>query len=98
MKKNMFAYFVEHAHLETTMEDIKDTFDREFGGDFVSRVEESITVDYKNYWKSFTVYFNDHCVDKLFSKNMRFHSFMDRYILYYNKHSFWNVYLIKVMH
>ena len=93
----MFAYFIEHADRDTTMEHVMDTFNHEFGGDFVSRVEESVTADYNDYWKSFTVYFNDTCVDNLFSKNMGFHSFMDRYVLYYNKDEFWNVHLIKVL-
>ena len=91
-----YAYFIEYATRETTSKDVEDAFNREFDGKFVSRIEESVTQDYKASWKAFTVHFNDTCVDDLFSKNMQFHSFTDQYTLYYTPSDFWVVHLIKV--
>ena len=90
----MNAYFIEYARQETTVEDVKNAFNRAFGGSFVSRVVETITQDYKTYWKSFTVFFKNSCVN-VFEK-MSFHSFMDRYVLYYTDTEYWDVHLIKV--
>jgi hypothetical protein len=69
--------------------------DRAFGESFVSRIEESITQDYNDYWKSFTIYFKDTCVDDLFRGNMPFHHLFDRYVLYTDT-DYWDVHLIKV--
>lgn len=92
----MNAYFIEYASQETTAEDVKNAFNRAFGGSFVSRVVGTITQDYKTYWKSFTVFFKDSCVDDLFSEKLPFHNFLDRYVLYYNDTYYWDVHLIKV--
>ena len=93
----MNAYFIEYASHETTIDDVRNAFNRAFGGSFVSRVVGSITQDYKTYWKSFTVFFKDSCVDDLFSEKMSFHTFLDRYVLYYNDTDYWDVHLIQVM-
>ena len=93
----MHAYFIEYASRDTTSAEVKEAFDREVGGSFVSRVEEATTVDYNTYWKSFTVFFKDSCVDDLFGENMTFHSLFDRYVLYYNKTDYWDVHLIQVL-
>jgi hypothetical protein len=92
----MYAYFIEYTSRETTADDVGNAFNRAFGGSFVSRVVGSTTQDYKTYWKSFIVYFKDSCVDDLFGKNTSFHSFMDRYVLYYNDTDYWDVHLIKL--
>lgn len=91
-----YAYFIEHASRETTSDDIEYAFNREFGGTVVSRIDESITQDYKDSWKAFTIHFNDKCVDDLFSKNTVFHGTTDHYTLYYTPTDYWVVHLIKV--
>ena len=90
----MNAYFIEYASQETTAEDVRNAFNRAFGGSFVSRVVGSITQDYKTYWKSFTVFFKNSC--DLFIEKLSFHKFLDRYVLYYNDTEYWDVHLIKV--
>lgn len=91
-----YAYFIEYASRETTLLDVENAFDKAFNGKFVSHIEEGITQDYKTSWKSFKIYFNDTCVDDLFSKNMTFHTFTDNYTLYYTPTDYWVVHLIKV--
>lgn len=94
--EKMYAYFIEYASQETTAEEVGNAFNRAFGGSFVSRVVGATTQDYKTYWKSFTVFFKDSCVDDLFGEKMSFHSFLDRYVLYYNDTEYWDVHLIQV--
>ena len=88
------AYFIPYARQETTSEDVIQAF----GPQFVEKVKvvESTTPDYKTYWKSFTVFFNDSCVDDLFAKNRTFHTLFDRFVLFYSETEYWDVYLIKV--
>ena len=90
------AYYIPYAPRGTTSEFVKDAFNRAFDGDFVLRVDEGVTQDYKETWNSFKVHFKDTCVDDLFSKNMTFHAITDQYTLYYNETDFWVVHLIKV--
>jgi hypothetical protein len=92
----MHAYFIEYASRETTADDVGNAFNRAFGGSFVSRVVGTTTQDYKTYWKSFIVYLKDSCVDDLFGKNLTFHNFLDRYVLYYNDTDYWDVHLVKM--
>ena len=92
-----YAYFIEHAPWETTPQDVENVFNREFDGKVVSRIKEGVTQDYKASWKSFTVHFNDTCVDNLFSKNMTFHAFTDNYVIYHTPTDYWVVHLIKTM-
>ena len=96
MNPNMHAYFIEYATRDTTAQEVKEAFDREFGGSFVERVDESVTQDYADYWKSFTIYFKESCVDDLFGKNMAFHDLFDRHVLYYNSNAYWDVHMIKL--
>jgi hypothetical protein len=91
--ETMNAYFIEYATQETTADDVENAFNRVFGGSFVSRVVESITQDYKTYWKSFTVFFKGSCD---IGDKMTFHSFLDRYVLFYNDINYWDVHLIQV--
>jgi len=88
------AYFIPHTIQETTVDDVI----RAFGPKFVEKVDVvvSTTPDYKSYWKSFTVFFKDSCVNDLFAENMTFHSLLDRFVLYYNETEYWDVYLIRV--
>jgi hypothetical protein len=90
------AYFIEYATRETTVEHVREAFNREFDGDFVSRIDESITQDYKASWKAFTIHFHDSCVDDLFSENTLFIGNTDDYKLYYTATDYWTVHLIKV--
>ena len=95
-KFGKYAYHIEYASRETTSKDVEDAFNRAFDGKFVSRVDESVTQDYKASWNAFTVHFNDDCVDNLFAKDMTFHAFTDNYTLYYTPTDYWVVHLIKV--
>lgn len=88
IKSGMHAY-IEYALRDTTAEEVQQAFDRELKGSFVSHIEEGITQDYKGYWKSFTIFFNDSGV----FENLTFHSVFDRYVLYYNETEYWDVYL-----
>jgi hypothetical protein len=90
---DQYAYLIPYARLEAEPADVI----RAFGPQFVKHVKvvES-TPDYKTYWKSFTVFFNDSCVDDLFAKNRTFHTLFDRFVLFYSETEYWDVYLIKV--
>lgn len=90
------AYRIEKVHSTFTKEQVKNAFNEAFKSKLVDRVEEILTRDSMGYWKSFTIFFKDSCVDELFGENMFFHTLFDRYILYYNPFEFWEVYLVKV--
>lgn len=69
--------FIPHAHIGTT----SDQIGRAIGPQFVERIKETIHNQHAISWKSFTVYFNDSCVDKLFANNMNFHDLFDSFVL-----------------
>lgn len=69
--------FIPHAPIETK----SDQIGRAIGTQFVETITETIHNAHAISWKSFTVYFNDSCVDKLFAKNMNFHELFDRFVL-----------------
>ena len=66
-------YFIEYATRETTSDDIEQAF--QTLGKKVTRIEESITQDYKTSWNAFTIY-----VDEIY----------EPFILY-TKMTHWNV-------
>ena len=92
MKPSM-AFFIEHANRDTTAYKVKTAFEDQFGL-VVDRIDESITQDYTDYWKSFTIFIKESCVHEI--KHMHFHTLFDRYILYYNKDDYWDVHLIRI--
>uniref|UniRef100_A0A6C0AIH5 Uncharacterized protein n=1 Tax=viral metagenome TaxID=1070528 RepID=A0A6C0AIH5_9ZZZZ len=73
----LHVVFIPHAPIETK----PDQIGRAIGPQFVERISETIHNEHAISWKSFTVYFNDSCVDKLFAKNMNFHELFDRFVL-----------------
>ncbi len=73
----------------TTPEDVIRAF-----GPIVEKVVDSTD---KTYWKTYTVFIKDSCVDDLFA-GTTFHSLFDRFVLYNkkNKKEYWDVELIRV--
>jgi hypothetical protein len=96
MNVGTMAYFIEYASQESTCQEVGEVFNKRFGAKVVDRVVGTINQDYKTFWKSYTIYFKDSCVDHLFSDGMAFHSFLDRYVIYYNDTDYWDVHLIPV--
>jgi hypothetical protein len=84
----MYA-FIRYATRETTVEEVKDALDQ-LGEDIVDRIDESITQDYNDYWKSFTIYFKDS-----FNGKLPFHTVFDRHVLYYTSTDYWEVHMMQ---
>jgi hypothetical protein len=89
-----YAFFIEYALRETTSQDVEDMFNRTFGENFVSSIDESVTQGYKESWKAFTVHSKDICIEQL--SKMTIHEFTDNYTLYYTPNDFWVIHLIMV--
>ena len=85
------AFFIEHATRDTTADKVKTAVEERFGS-VVDRIDESITQDYTDYWKSFTVFLKESCAHEI--NHMPFHTLFDRYVLYYSKEDYWDVHLI----
>jgi hypothetical protein len=92
------AYRIEKVNSSFTKEQVENAFNKAFTKKMVHRVDETLTRDAMGYCKSFTIFFTDLCVDDLFGETLFFHNLFDRYILYYNKYEYWDVYLVKVKH
>jgi hypothetical protein len=74
--------FIEYASRDTTANEVQDAFQRV--GFNVTRIEESITQDYMDYWKSFTIFFEDEI------------AFSDTRALYYTNDDFWVVRFVSI--
>ena len=88
--RHLHAWKIRYASRKTTPEDVIQAF-----GHIVEKVVDSTIPDYKTYWRSYTVFIKDSCVDDLFA-GMTFHPLFDRFVLYYNEKDYWDVELIRV--
>ena len=88
-----YVYKIDYAPFSTTVEDVIDTFNREFEGEVVLSACETI---YKKLTKSFVIVFKNEYMTSLFQDNIFFIREKKSYKLFYTPTQYWNVRVITI--